>query len=207
MKKIAILIVDDHAIMRMGMVTALNLQPDMKVVAEASTGRQALELYAQHTPDLVLMDLRLPDMSGDQVTAKLCADHPNVRVLAFTSYDTQEDIFRCVQAGARSFLPKASPLAELLTAVRSVYSGQNYLPPAIATRLMDRMRSPELSSRERSVLELLVKGRTNKEIAQALAIAETTARDHVSSIFMKLHATDRTQASTIAIQRGLVRLE
>lgn len=207
MKKIAILIVDDHAIMRMGMVTALNLQTDMRVVAEASTGRQALELYARHTPDLVLMDLRLPDMSGDQVTAKLCNDHPNVRVLAFTSYDTQEDIFRCVQAGARSFLPKASPLAELLTAVRSVYAGQNYLPSAIASRLMDRMRSPELSSRERSVLELLVKGRTNKEIAQALAIAETTARDHVSSIFTKLNATDRTQASTIAIQRGLVRLE
>jgi DNA-binding NarL/FixJ family response regulator len=207
MKKISILIVDDHVIMRMGMVTALNFEADMKVVAEASTGRQALELYAKHMPDLVLMDLRLPDMSGDQVTAQLCAAYPGIRVLAFTSYDTQEDIFRCVQAGARSFLPKNAPLAELLTAVRAVYAGQNYLPPAIASRLMDRMRSPELSSRERSVLELLVKGRTNKEIAQALSIAETTARDHVSSIFTKLQATDRTQASTIAIQRGLVRLE
>jgi len=206
MKKITILVVDDHVIMRMGMVTALNFEPDMKVVAEASNGREAIELYARHKPDLVLMDLRLPDLSGDQVTAKLCAENVNVRVLAFTSYDTQEDIFRCVHAGARSFLPKNAPLAELLTAIRSVHAGQNYLPPAIASRLMDRMRSPELSSRERSVLELLVKGRTNKEIAQALSIAETTARDHVSSIFTKLHATDRTQASTIAIQRGLVRL-
>lgn len=207
MKKITILVVDDNAIMRMGMVTALNFEADMKVVAEASTGRQALELYQLHTPDLVLMDLRLPDMSGDVVTGHLCGNHSNVRVLAFTSYDTQEDIFRCVQAGARSFLPKESPLVELLAAIRSVYAGQNYLPATIATRLMERMRSPELSARERSVLELLVKGRTNKEIARALAIAETTARDHVSSIFTKLQATDRTQASTIAIQRGLVRLE
>ncbi|MES2569454.1 MAG: response regulator transcription factor [Verrucomicrobiota bacterium] len=207
MKKIRILIVDDHALMRMGLATALNLEPDLTVIAEASTGRQALELYTHHTPDLVLMDLRLPDMSGDQVTATLCANDPNARILAFTSYNTQEDIFRCIHAGARSFLPKESLLNELLAAIRTVHAGQNYLPPAVASRLMDRMHSPELSPREQAVLELLVKGRTNKEIAQALFIAETTVKDHVSSIFTKLHATDRTQASTLAIQRGLVRLE
>src|SRR4051812_29203548 len=115
MKKICILVVDDHALMRVGLVTSLNLEPAMKAVAEASTGRQALDLYARHEPDVVLMDLRLPDMTGDRVTAAMRAAHPAARILAFTSYDTQEDIYRCLNAGARSFMPKESLLEELLS--------------------------------------------------------------------------------------------
>ncbi len=206
-KRVSILIVDDHALMRIGLATSLNLESDMTVVGQASTGQQAIELYAKHQPDVVLMDQRLPDMSGDETTAKLCAGFPQAKVIAFTSYHTQEDVFRFVRAGARSYLPKDALLHELLHAIRTVHAGQSYMPPAISALLVDRMQAPELSPRERAVLELIVKGRTNKEIAQALSIAETTVKDHVSSIFTKLRATDRTQASTIAIQRGIIHLD
>ena len=206
-KQIRILIVDDHALMRTGLATSLNLEPDMTIAGQASTGLQALELYAKYKPDVVLMDQRLPDMPGDETTAKLCAQFPQARVIAFSSYKTQEDIFRFVRAGARSYLPKDALLHELLHAIRVVHSGQSYMPPAIAALRVDRMQSPELSPREGAVLKLIVKGRTNKEIAQALSIAETTVKDHVSSLFTKLQATDRTQASTIAIQRGIIHLD
>jgi len=205
-KRVRILIVDDHSLMRVGLVTLLNLEPDMAVVAQASTGQQAIDLYRKHRPDIVLMDLRMPGMSGDEATARLCEKFPGAKVLALSSYDAQEQIFRCVQAGARSYLPKDVVLDELLRAIRTVHDGQNYLPPAIAARLMERMRAPELSPREDAVLQLIVKGNTNKKIASALSIAETTVKDHVSNILTKLKATDRTQASTVAIQRGLVQL-
>lgn len=206
-KRVSILIVDDHAFMRIGLATSLNLESDMIVVAQASTGQQALDLFEKHQPDVVLMDQRLPDMRGDEVTAKLCAGGAQARVIAFTSYNTQEDIFRFVRSGARSFLPKDTLLHELLQAIRMVHAGQSYMPPAIAALLVDRMQAPEISPRETAVLQLIAKGRTNKEIAQALSIAETTVKDHVSSLFTKLQATDRTQASTIAIQRGIIHLD
>ncbi len=205
-KRIRILLVDDHSLMRAGLVNLLNLEPDMTVVAEVSTGQQALEFYREHQPDVVIMDMRMPGMNGDETTARLCEKFPGAKVLALSSYDAQEQVFRAVNAGARSFLPKDVELEELLRAIRVVHEGQNYLPPAIAARLMERMRAPELSPREDAVLQLLVKGLTNKEIASALSIAETTVKDHVSSILTKLKSTDRTQASTVAIQRGLVQL-
>jgi len=205
--RIRILIVDDHALMRVGLATSLNLERDMTVVAEASTGRQGLELYAKHKPDIVLMDLRLPDMPGDEAIAALHARHPEVRAVALSSYDAQEQIFRCVNAGARSFLSKDVALEVLLEAIRAVHAGDNYLPPKIAARLVERMHNPELSAREGSVLKLIVRGSSNKEIASALCIAETTVKDHVSNILTKLRAADRTQACTVAIQRGIVSLD
>lgn len=206
-KKIRILIVDDHSLMRIGLCTSINVETDMSVVAEASTGSQALELYAKHHPDVVLMDVRLPGSNGDQVTAELCLRHPEARVIMLSTYDGHEDIFRCIQAGARSYLSKDIPLDELLLAIRSVHAGQNYLPPAISARLVERMHTPELSGRELDVLRQIVKGRSNKEVAGILSIAETTVKDHVSNILAKLRASDRTQASTIAIQRGIVHLD
>jgi DNA-binding NarL/FixJ family response regulator len=206
-KKIRILIVDDHSLMRIGLMTSINVEPDMAVIAEASTGPQAMDLYHKHKPDVVLMDVRLPGADGGEVTAQLCRQCPEAKVIMLSTYDGHEDIFRCVQAGARSYLSKDIPLQELLQAIRAVHAGQNYLPPAISARLVERMHGPELSGRERDVLKRIVNGRANKEIAADLSIAETTVKDHVSSILLKLKASDRTQASTIAIQRGIVRLD
>jgi len=206
-EKIRILIVDDHSLMRIGLATSINVETDMVVVAEASTGVQALELYPKHLPDIVLMDVRLPGVNGDQVTAQLCLRHPDAKVIMLSTYDGHEDIYRCIQAGARSYLSKDIPLDELLLAIRRVHSGQNYLPSAISARLVERMHAPELSGRELDVLNQIVKGRSNKEVAGVLSIAETTVKEHVSNILTKLKASDRTQASTIAIQRGIVHLD
>lgn len=206
-KKIGILVVDDHSLMRIGLATSINVEPDMAVIAEASSGEQALELYRRHRPGVVLMDLRLPGFSGDQVTRQLCQEFPEARVIVLSTFDGHEDIFRCVQAGARSYLSKSVPLEELLRAIRAVHAGQSYLPAGIAARLVERMHSPELSLREHEVLKLIVRGCSNKEIACQLSIAETTVKDHVSKILIKLHANDRTQASTVAIQRGIVHLD
>lgn len=204
--KIRLLLVDDHSLMRIGLATSLNLEADMAVVAEASTGAGALECYRQHRPDVVLMDWRLPGMSGDEITARLCAEFPEAKVVMLTTYDATEDIFRAVQAGARSFLSKDVMLEELLRAIRTVQAGQNYFPPAIAARLVERMHTAELSTREREVLDLIVTGWANKEIASRLFISETTVKDHVGKILSKLKARDRTHAGMIAIQRGIVHI-
>jgi DNA-binding NarL/FixJ family response regulator len=206
-KKTRILIVDDHFLLRIGLATSLNSEPDLVVVAEAGTGAQALELHRKHRPDVVLMDLRLPDMGGDEAAAALCGEFPAAKVIMISSFDGQDDIYRSLQAGARSYLPKSVMREELLRAIRAVHAGENYLPPTVAARLVQRLQAPALSSRESEVLKLVVDGRTNKEIAQALAITEITVKNHVSSILTKLNASDRTQASTIAIQRGIVHLD
>jgi two-component system NarL family response regulator len=206
-KKTRILIVDDHFLLRIGLATSVNSERDLTVVAEAGTAEQALELYRKHQPDVVLMDLRLPDMGGDEATTALCKEFPKARVIIVSSFDGQDDIYRSMQAGAKSYLPKNVLREELLRAIRAVQAGENYLPPTVAARLVQRMHSPELSAREAEVLTLVVDGLTNKEIALALAITEITVKNHVSSILTKLNATDRTQASTIAIQRGIVHLD
>jgi DNA-binding NarL/FixJ family response regulator len=206
-KKIRILIVDDHYLVRIGLATSINVEPDMAVMAEASTGPQAIEVFRKQKPDVVLMDLRLPGMSGEEATTQLCREFPDARVIMISTFEGHEDIFRSVQAGARSYLSKNVLRDELLKTIRAVHAGEFYLPTPFAGRLMERMRAPELSSREGEVLALVVKGLTNKEIAGTLSIAEITVKNHVSSILAKLHASDRTQASTIAIQRGIVHLD
>lgn len=206
-KKIRILIVDDHYLVRLGLATSINVESDMGVVAEASTGAQAIEAFRKHRPDLVLIDLRLPGMSGEEATTRLCREFPDAKVIMISTWEGHEDIFRCVQAGARSYLSKNVSRDELLKTIRAINAGERYLPAVLAARLMERLRAQELSSRESEVLELLVQGHTNKEIASNLSIAEITVKNHVSNILTKLHASDRTQASTIAIQRGIVHLD
>jgi len=183
------------------------VESDIVVIAEASTGPQALESYRKHRPDVVLMDMRLPGMSGAEATAKLCAEFPEANVVMLTTYDAQEDIFRAVQAGARSFLSKDVALDELLRAIRTAQAGQNYFPPNISARLVERMHMAELSGREREVLDLIVTGCANKEIATQLSISDTTVKDHVGKILTKLKARDRTHAGMLAIQRGIVHVD
>jgi DNA-binding NarL/FixJ family response regulator len=205
-KKIQVLIVDDHFLLRTGLANSLNAENDMACVAEARTGAEAIELYRKHLPDLVLMDLRLPDMNGLDATMKICSEFPKAMVIVISTFDGEEDIYRALQAGARSFVPKNISRDELLQTVRTVHEGKHSLPASVAARLAQRIQRRELSERELEVLRLVVDGLTNKQIAVALHIAEATVKLHVSNILTKLDAQDRTHASTLAIQRGIIHL-
>jgi two-component system NarL family response regulator len=205
-KKIQVLIVDDHFLLRIGLANSLNVENDMNCIAEARTGAEAIELYRQHLPDVVLMDLRLPDMDGVEATAKLRSEFPKATVIVISTFDGEEDIYRALQSGARSYVPKDVSRDELLQIIRSVHDGKHALPASVAARLAQRMQRRELTDREREVLPLIVEGLTNKQIANSLHITEVTVKLHVSSILTKLGAQDRTHASTLAIQRGIVHL-
>lgn len=205
-KKIQVLIVDDHYLIRIGLANSLNVENDMVCIAEARTGAEAIELYRKHQPDIVLMDLRLPDMNGIETTVKLRSEFPNAIVIMISTFDGEEDIFRSLQAGARSYVPKDISRDELLQTIRDAHNGKHSLPAPIAGRLAQRMQRRELTDREHEVLRLVVDGQTNKQIAVTLQITEVTVKLHVSSILTKLGAHDRTQASTMAIQRGIVHL-
>jgi two-component system NarL family response regulator len=206
-KGIRILIVDDHFVVRMGLLSSVNKESDMVAVAEASTAPQAIALYRKHTPDIVLMDLRLPGMNGIDATFALCREFPEARVIAISTYDGGEDIYQALQAGARSYLSKGVSRVELLQTIRAVHDGQRYLPPSVAARLAERVTHTELSARELEVLRLVVRGFMNKEIAAQLSICEGTVKLHVSNVLTKLQVADRTQATTLAIQRGIVHLD
>lgn len=204
--KIRLLLVDDHLVVRIGLRSLLEMQPDLTVVAEAASGAAALAEFERHQPDLTLMDLRMPEMDGAQTTTAIRARFPDARILVLTTFDTDEDIFRALQAGARGYLLKNTDSEPLLKTIRAVHAGTYRLPPEVAARLAQRQAAPELSPRERDVLELIVKGRSNKEIGSALGVAENTVKNHVKVILDKLSVQDRTQAATTAIQRGIVRL-
>jgi two-component system NarL family response regulator len=204
--KIRILVVDDHFVVRMGLSGSINMEEDMMVIAEASNGQQAIHLYRQHRPDIVLMDLRLPAQEGTATVAAICNEHPEARIIMLSTYDGDEDIYRSFQAGARSYLLKSVSREELLAAIRAVYAGQRYVPLAVAARLAERLPFNELSSRELEVLRLIVRGMSNKEIAAALSITEVTTKLHVGHILTKLKVNDRTQAATSALQRGIIHL-
>src|SRR3954463_8147594 len=193
--KIRILVVDDHFVVRMGLSGSVNLEEDMMVVAEASNGPQAIHLYRQQLPDIVLMDLRLPAMDGTVTATAICKEHPEARIIMLSTYDGDEEIYRSFQAGARSYLLKSASREELLAAIRGVQGGQRYIPPAVAARLAERVPFIELSSRELEVLRLIVKGMSNKEIGAALNITEVTTKLHVGHILSKLKVNDRTQAA------------
>ncbi len=199
-----ILVVDDHAVVREGLVSLLQRQSDLQVVAEAADGASAIRLYRQHRPDLVVLDLRLPDLDGAEVTAAIRAEFPQARLLVLSSFDGDEDIYRALKAGARGYLLKDSTREELLAAVRSVAAGQRRIPGPVAERLAQRIEGSELTGRELAVLRQIVSGRANKEIAKALAISEGTVKTHVKSILAKLDAADRTEAAVVALRRGLV---
>lgn len=205
-QRIRLLIVDDHLVVRIGLRSLLEVQPDMVVVGEAAGGAQAVETFARLQPDVTLMDLRMPDLSGTAATAAIRRTFPAARVLVLTTFDNDEDIFRALEAGATGFLLKDTDGEALLRTIREVHAGNYRLPAAIASRLTQRQAAPELSPRELEVLQLIVKGRSNKEIGADLGLAENTVKNHIKMIFEKLRVADRTQAATTALQRGLAHL-
>jgi DNA-binding NarL/FixJ family response regulator len=206
-EKIRILIADDHFIVRMGLIALVSTEPDMEVVAEAADGRQALELFAKHQPDLVLLDLRMPVKGGTQTTIEIRHKFPAARILILSAFDGDEDIHRALRAGAQGYVLKNSTGDKLVPALRAVAAGQTWIPKEVASQLASRKLLEELTSRELQVLNELAKGFANKEIADKLTISEHTVKDHLKSILGKLRVADRTEAVTTAIQRGIIHLE
>lgn len=206
-KPIRILVVDDHFMVRMGLCSSLNIEPDMQVVAEAANGDAALDAYRKHLPSVVIMDLRLPGMSGAECTATLIREFPDACVLVLSTHSGEEEIYRALQAGAKGYVVKSILREELLRAVRDVHEGKQYFDPLVASHLADRQSHRALSAREVDVLRLLAKGFGNKEIANELNIAEVTVKLHVSHMLEKLDVKDRTQAATVALQRGIISLD
>jgi len=203
---IRILIAEDHLIARVGLAAIVNAQPDMSVIAEATNGLQAVALYREHRPDVVLMDMRMPVMSGFDAVSTIRSEAPNARVVALSTYGGDEDIHRAFLAGVQSYLTKDVLHDELIQAIRAVHLGQKYLPAPIAAALAAQLPRPDLSVRELEVLNLIVRGFSNKQLAHTLGIAEHTVKNHVKSILSKLDVDDRTQAATAAIQRGIIHL-
>jgi DNA-binding NarL/FixJ family response regulator len=206
-KKIRIMVVDDHFVVRMGLSASINFERDMAVVAEASTGEHAVAAYRKDHPDIVLMDLKLAGISGIEATKAICTEFPGAAVIMLSTHDGEEDIYRSLQAGARAYLLKTAARYELIDTIRSVHSGGRSISPAVGARLAERMTHPDLTAREMGVLELIVRGKSNKEISADLSIAEVTVKLHVSHILTKLGVNDRTQAATTALQRGIVHLD
>jgi two-component system NarL family response regulator len=203
---IRVLIAEDHLIARVGLVTIMNEQPDMTVVAEASNGQQAVELYREFLPDIVLMDERMPVMNGCDAVVLLRAEFPRARIITLTTYSGDEDIRRAFRAGVDGYLKKDVLHDELIEAIRSVHIGKKYFRGPIAASL-EKTQPPHLSERELQVLTLVAQGLSNKRIAYTLDIAENTVANHLKNILSKLGVADRTQAATDAIQRGIIRLQ
>jgi DNA-binding NarL/FixJ family response regulator len=206
MGKIRIMLVDDHVLVRMGIVTATRFQPDMEVVAEVEDGEVALETFRQVQPDVVILDLRMPKVDGLDVIGMIRKESRTAKVLILSSYASGADVSRAIQAGADGYVRKGMPLEQLLAAIRAVHAGERFVPPEIATRLASMMQS-RLSDRELDVLRLVAKGRRNKEIAVELQISEPTVKTHVANILTKLRAADRTEAVTVALKLRLLQLE
>src|SRR6476620_943492 len=205
--KLKVMLVDDHYLVRMGLASIISLEPDMVVCAEASTGEQARSLFRSHRPDVTLMDLRLPGMNGSETIQAIRAEFPDARIVMISTYVCDEEIYGALQAGAMAYLVKSVQREELTRAIRKAAAGQRHIPAEVAARLADRVSRSQLSTREVEVLRLLVGGRRNREIARSLDITEGTVKLHVSSILGKLGAADRTEAVTVALQRGIVQLE
>jgi len=205
-EKLRILVAEDHLVARVGVSTIVNMQPDMTVVAEAANGQQAVEMFRQFLPDVTLLDLRMPVMGGVEAATAIKAEFPDARMIALTTYGGDEDIKRALNAGVQAYLTKDVLHDELLKAIRAVHAGQRYLPAGVAAALAAQIPRPDLSAREIQVLELIVRGLANKQIAYALSIAEHTVKNHVKNILSKLGVQDRTQAATVAIQRGIIHL-
>jgi two-component system NarL family response regulator len=206
-KKIRVMVVDDHFVVRMGLSGSINVEPDMVVSTEVSTGELAAAAYRKDRPDVVLMDLKLPGISGIEATRAICKEFPTAAVIMLSTHDGEEDIYRSLQAGARTYVLKTAARNELIDTIRAVHSGDRYISPAVGARLAERMTHPDLTAREIDVLELVVRGKSNKEIAAVLSIAEVTVKLHVGHILTKLAVNDRTQAATTALQRGIIHLD
>jgi len=201
------LVVEDHHVVRQGLIALLNVAEGVEVVAQAADGLEAMKQFESNYPDITLIDLRLPKMSGVEVIQRVRAIHAQARFIVLTTYDGDEDIYRALQAGARAYLLKGMTVDVLLTTIRSVHAGKSCIPPVIAQRLAERMSTEKLTQREQDVLEQIVRGKSNKEIGAELDISEATVKTHINNLLGKLGVSDRTQAATAAIQRGLVQLE
>lgn len=200
------MLVEDHQVVRQGLIALLSTEETLEVVGSASDGAEAVALFRSVRPDVTLMDLQLPTMGGVEAIRQMRAESPEARVIVLTTFDGDEDIFRALQAGARGYLLKGMPFDELLRAIRTVHSGKTRIPSPVAEKLAERVSGQELTARELGVLQRIVAGRANKEIASDLNISEATVKSHVNSLLGKLGVTDRTQAATVAIQRGFVHL-
>ena|SRR5690348_8286042 len=205
-KPIRILVVDDHFMVRMGLSASLNVEPDMQVVAEVGTGEAALQAYREHVPTLVIMDVRLPGMTGSDAVAGILKSFPEAAILMLSTHSGEEEIYRSLQAGARGYVLKSVMREELLRAIRDVVAGRRYIDSTVAAILAARVGHRSLTSRELEVLRMVAQGLGNKEIAAALNIAEVTVKLHVSHVLEKLNVKDRTEAATAALQRGIIAL-
>jgi DNA-binding NarL/FixJ family response regulator len=205
--KIRVLVADDHFIVRIGLLSVVNTEPDMHVVGEAADGSQAVELFLKINPDVVLMDLRMPVKDGIEATKEIRARQPDARILMLTTFDGDTDIHRAIQAGAQGYVLKSSTGDKLIPAVRAVAAGEKWIPKEVATRLASRKLFEELTPRELQVLQQMAKGLANKEIGDALNITGHTVKDHLKNILGKLRVADRTEAVTVALQRGIIQLQ
>ena len=206
-KKIRIVVIDDQAVVRQGFVSLINTVADMEVVAEGTNGQQAVDLYREHRPDVMLTDLRMPVLSGVEAIAAIRREFPGARIIVLTTYDGDEDIYRSLQAGAQGYLLKDVFFEDLEDAIRKVHAGSRRIPSVVAERLAERMSGSDLTGRELEVLQQIVAGRSNKEIGAQLNISEATVKSHINNILSKLGVSDRTQAATTALQRGIVHLK
>jgi two-component system NarL family response regulator len=204
---IRVLVVDDHPAFRMGLVALVNAQPDMQVVAEAGDGLEAVKLFRRDHPDVLLTDLRMPGFGGVETILAIRQEFPDARCIVVTTFDCDEDIYRAIQSGAKSYLLKDSDKTEIAGTIRAVYRGEQKLPPNVARLFAERSERGGLSQRETEVLGLLTRGQSNKEIASKLNIAEDTVKSHLKTLFAKLDVRDRTEAAVTAIRHGIVHLE
>jgi len=205
-RKIRILVADDHYIVRMGLVALVNTEPDMEVVAEAADGAQAIEFFAKYRPDLALIDARMPVKTGFEATVEIRKRFPNASILMLTAFDGDADIRKALEAGVQGYVLKSSTGDKLIPALRAVAAGERWVPKEVADRLASRNSFEQLSARELQVLSELAKGLANKQIAESLNITEYTVKDHLKNILAKLRVTDRTEAVTTALQRGIIHL-
>jgi DNA-binding NarL/FixJ family response regulator len=205
-RRIEVLSVDDHPLMREGIAALIDNQDDMRLVGGASTGREAILRFREHRPDVTLMDLRLPDMSGIEAMRAIRAEFPDARIVMLTTFEGDVEIQRSLEAGARGYLLKSMPPRELLEGIRHVHAGRKRIPPEVAAQLAEHFSEDPLTPREVEVLRLVAAGNRNKDIAEHLAISEETVKVHVKHIMEKLAASDRTQAVSIALRRGIIHL-
>jgi two-component system NarL family response regulator len=205
--EIRLMVVDDHSAFRRGLISVVESEPGMTVVAQTGTGEEAITLYRQFKPDVVLVDLRLPGMSGVEIIMNIRKEFPDARFIVITTYGTDEDVYRAMQAGAKTYLLKDTSDEEVLNMIRAVYAGDAQLPNNVASLLAERMKRKELTPREMEVLELLVKGRSNKEIGDTLGVTEAAVKFRLKGLFLKLGVQDRTEAVISALKHGIFHLE